>query len=106
MTVDTQAKPALPDTPRQRRRRRGRGRRVKILVASLLVLVILGAFAVVFKVVSQHEQELHIDAPPLAVTPLATAAAPTNGGGQVSGGPQVDPNWIQQTSAMTGIPAR
>jgi len=113
MTIDTQAEPAVDGTPRQRPRgrtrgRRGRGRRIAILVAVPLILAILGAFAVVFKVVTRHQNELHIEAPPLAVTPLATAAAPTGGGsgGQSTGGPMVDPNWIQQTAAMTGIPAR
>jgi hypothetical protein len=111
MTIDTRVEPAVDDIPRkplrQRgRSRRGRRRRTAILVAVPLVLAILGAFGVVFKVVTTHQQELHIAAPPLAVTPLATAAAPADGTGQVSGGPVVDPNWIQQTAVLTGIPAR
>lgn len=105
MTIDTETRPDIDGSTRVRRRRRGRGRRIAAIVAVPLVLVILGAFAVVFQVVSNHEQALHIDAPPLALTPLATAVAP-GGGGQVTGGPLVDPSWIQRTSAATGIPAR
>jgi len=106
MTIDTETRPAPEGIPRQRKRRRGRGRRVAIIVAVPLVLAIIGAFAVVFKVVSGHQQQLNIQAPPLAVTPLATAAAPADGTGQVAGGPVVDPAWIQQTADLTGIPAR
>jgi membrane-bound lytic murein transglycosylase B len=76
-----------------------------VMLAVPLVLAILGAFAVVFNVVSNHPPELNIDAPPLALTPMATAAAPETGG-QASGGPMVDPNWIQKTSDLTGIPPR
>jgi len=79
------------------------------IIAVPLILVILAAFGIVVRAFVMQHRALQVDAPPLALTPMATAAAPASGGssgGQVSGGPVVDPNWIQETSAMTGISAR
>lgn len=107
MTIDTQTRPAPADAPNRRTTRRRQTRRVAALIAVPLILAILGAFVVTYRSVTTHQRALHIDAPPLAVTPLATAAAPAAGtGAQTSGGPVVDPNWIQQTAALTGISER
>ena len=108
MTLDTQTRPPAESNPTRRQRRRS-GRRIAAIIAVPLVLVILAAFGIVFRTVVTHHRALQVEAPPLALTPMATAAAPSSGtssGNQVSGGPVVDPNWIQQTSAMTGIPPR
>jgi membrane-bound lytic murein transglycosylase B len=109
MTIDTQTRPPAETTPTRRERRRS-GRRVTAIIAVPLILMILAAFGIVLRAVVTHHRALQVDAPPLALTPLATAAAPSSGGSsgssQVSGGPVVDPNWLQQTSAMTGISAR
>jgi membrane-bound lytic murein transglycosylase B len=107
MTIDLQTRPA--ETASARRRRRRSGRRLAAIIAVPLLLAILVAFGIVLRSMMTHHQALKIDAPPLALTPIATAAAPatgSSGGGQVSGGPMVDPTWIQQTSAMTGISPR
>ncbi|HKY56492.1 MAG TPA: lytic transglycosylase domain-containing protein [Aeromicrobium sp.] len=108
MTIDTQTRPPV-ETPTRRQRRRS-GRRIAAIIAVPLILVILAAFGIVFRAVVTQHRALQVDAPPLALTPMATAAAPSSanssGGAQVSGGPMVDPTWIQQTSAMTGIPPR
>ena len=109
MTIDTQTRPPVETTPTRRERRRS-GRRVTAIIAVPLILMILAAFGIVLRAVVTHHRALQVDAPPLALTPMATAAAPSSGGSsgstQVSGGPVVDPNWLQQTSAMTGISAR
>ena len=108
MTLDTQTRPPAESPPTRRERRRS-GRRLAAIIAVPLVLVILAAFGIVFRTVVTHHRALQVEAPPLALTPMATAAAPSSGNSsstQVSGGPVVDPNWIQQTSTMTGIPPR
>ncbi len=106
MTIDTQARPPAESAPTRRQRRRS-GRRLAAIIAVPLVLVILVAFGIILRAVLTHHQALQVDAPPLALTPMATAAAPASGGStQVSGGPVVDPNWIQETSAKTGISPR
>ncbi|HUS21516.1 MAG TPA: lytic transglycosylase domain-containing protein [Aeromicrobium sp.] len=109
MTIDTQTRPPAETTPTRRERRRS-VRRVTAIIAVPLILMILAAFGIVLRAVVTHHRALQVDAPPLALTPMATAAAPSSGGSsgstQVSGGPVVDPNWLQQTSAMTGISAR
>ena len=109
MTIDTQTRPPAQNAPARRKRRRS-GRRLAALIAVPLILAVLAAFAIVYHAVMTQHRALIVDAPPLALTPIATAAAPASGSstgtGQVSGGPVVDPNWIQQTSAMTGISAR
>lgn len=109
MTIDTETRPPAGTTPTRRQRRRS-GRRIAAVIAVPLVLAIFAAFGIVFHAFVTNQQALQIDAPPLALTPMATAAAPADGsstgGTQVSGGPVVDPNWIQQTSAMTGISPR
>lgn len=109
MTIDTQTRPPADPAPTRRRRRRS-GRRLAAIIAVPLMLVILAAFGLVFRAVVTHHRSLQVEAPPLALTPMATAAAPaagsSTGSAQVSGGPVVDPNWIQQTAAMTGISAR
>ena len=106
MTIDTQTRPPAASPPSRRRRRRS-GRRIAAIIAVPLVLMLLVAFGIVFRAVVTHHRALQIEAPPLALTPMATAAAPASGSGaQVSGGPVVDPTWIQQTSAMTGISPR
>lgn len=109
MTIDTQVRPPVEQIPSRRQRRRASRRRLAALVALPLVLATLGAFGVVYRTVSVHQQALHVDAPPLAVTPLATSASPatgTSGTTGVTGGPLVDPGWIQRTSAATGISPR
>jgi hypothetical protein len=108
MTVDTQLRPAAEPIVSQRRRRRANARRLSAAVAVPLVLAILGAFAVVATTISSRQHALKVDAPPLALTPMATAAAPIPGGGSTgySGGPMVDPGWIQRTSIATGISPR
>ncbi|HUP99608.1 MAG TPA: lytic transglycosylase domain-containing protein [Aeromicrobium sp.] len=112
MTIDTETRPATEITPRptrpSRRSRRTSKLRLAALVAVPLILAILGAFGVVYRTVSTHQRALHVDAPPLAVTPIATAAAPANGSSTTgaTGGPLVDPGWIQRTSAVTGISPR
>ena len=109
MTIDTQTRPPVESTPTRRQRRRS-GRRIAAMIAVPLVLMILAAFGIVFHAVVTQHRALRVDAPPLALTPMATAAAPSSGSsggsGQASGGPLVDPNWIQQTSALTGISPR
>lgn len=104
MTIDTQVRPVSE----QRRRRRRQRSRIAAFIAVPMLLIIAGAFAAIVNTVTSHQRELHIKAPPLAVTPLATAAVPSERGtgGQVAGGPIVDPNWITETSDSTGIPAR
>jgi len=108
MTIDTEIRPPAESVPTRRMRRRS-GRRIAAIIAVPLILAILAAFGIVFQAVLTHHRALQVDAPPLALTPMATAAVPASGGSggtQVSGGPVVDPNWIQQTSAMTGISPR
>ena len=107
MTIDTQTRPPAESSPNRRKRRRS-GRRLAAIIAAPLILAIIAAFGIVFHAFMTHHRALKIEAPPLALTPMATAAAPASGSGttQVSGGPVVDPNWIQQTAAMTGISAR
>jgi membrane-bound lytic murein transglycosylase B len=108
MTIDTQTRPPAQIPPTRRQRRRS-GRRIAAIIAVPLVLAILAAFGIIFHAFVTNHRALQVEAPPLALTPMATAAAPatgTSGSAQVSGGPVVDPNWIQQTSAMTGISPR
>jgi hypothetical protein len=108
MTIDTQTRPPAESAPTRRDRRRS-GRRLAAIIAVPLVLVILAAFGIIFRAVLTHHEALQVDAPPLALTPMATAAAPASGSSgnvQVSGGPVVDPNWILETSAKTGISPR
>jgi len=108
MAIDTETRPPA-ETPPTRRQRRRSGRRIAAIIAVPLILVILAAFGIVFRAVMTHHRALQIEAPPLALTPMATTAAPASGsssGTQVSGGPVVDPNWIQQTSVLTGISPR
>ena len=109
MTIDTETRPPAESAPTRRKRRRS-ARRLAAIIAVPLVLAILVAFGIVFHAMMTNHRALKVDAPPLALTPMATAAAPASGAsagtGQVSGGPMVDPNWIQQTAAMTGISAR
>ncbi len=109
MTIDTEARPPAETAPTRRQRRRS-GRRIAAIIAVPLILAILAAFGIVFHAFVTNHRALQVEAPPLALTPMATAAAPANGGSagssQVSGGPVVDPNWIQQTSALTGISPR
>lgn len=108
MTIDTESRPPAPPAPTRRQRRRS-GRRIMAMIAVPLILVILAAFGIVFRTLVTQHRALQIEAPPLALTPMATAAAPapgSSGSSQVSGGPMVDPNWIQQTSILTGISPR
>jgi membrane-bound lytic murein transglycosylase B len=108
MTIDTETRPQAETAPTRRQRRRS-GRRIAAIIAVPLILVILAAFGIVVRAFVTNHRALQVDAPPLALTPMATAAAPATGTSrstQVSGGPVVDPNWIQQTSAMTGISPR
>lgn len=107
MTLDTEARPALDPLPSRRRRRRANARRVAALVAVPLTLAVIGAFAVVVRTMSEHQHALQVDAPPLAVTPVAMPTTPADGSTVDTGGvPIVDPSWIQTTSVRTGIPAR
>ncbi|MFL6091242.1 MAG: lytic transglycosylase domain-containing protein [Aeromicrobium sp.] len=107
MTIDTQIRPAPAAIPPRRRPRRRRGR-LAAVVAVPLILAILGAFGVIYRTIYVEQHALRVDAPPLALTPMATAAVPVNGGSTtgVSGGPMVDPGWIQRTSSATGISPR
>jgi membrane-bound lytic murein transglycosylase B len=109
MTIDTQLRPAPEGSPSRRQRRRRSGRRLAAIIAVPLIFAVLAAFGLVFRTISDHQRQLQVDAPPLALTPMATAAAPPAGGGATtgaSGGPMVDPGWIERTSAATGISAR
>ena len=86
-----------------------------VMIVVPLTVAVLAAFGLIARSVLTHQRALRIDAPPLALTPLATAAAPlpegtgtttTAGATGVTGGPVVDPAWIQRTSLSTGISAR
>ena len=106
MTIDTQTRPPAESAPTRRKRRRS-ARRLAAIIAIPLILVILAAFGIIFRAFVTNHRAFQVDAPPLALTPMATAAAPAaSGSSGTTGGPVVDPNWIQQTSAMTGISPR
>jgi len=97
MTITT--RPAPPLKTRRRSRRRG------YLWAIPLVIVLAIAFTVVYRTVWGH-REIVVNAPPLALTPIATSVQPVGSGGTVASASTIDPIWLQRTSAATGISAR
>lgn len=102
MTIDTR-----PTSARLARRRSNRRKRAVVVVLPLAV-VVLFAFAVVYRTVWMAHRELIVKAPPLALTPLATSVQPagSGSGAAVPGGSSIDAAWLQSTSAATGISVR